>query len=337
MPPGKLVFRIYTYIRLLLVTKKYLCVYSHVRFARIFRYTHTHYPMPMKPLLPFTFACILLLSSVGVKAQSNSFRSRQYGGNIDRSLKVTIGGGITSYSGDLNDVGERVNTIFSGGILYKFAPHVSLKTEISFYSLSGTDVGGKNWQRNLSFQSRNFEGYAGIMYEAFDVENPMRGQGLIVNPYVWAGLGFTTFSPYTTLDNTTYYLRNFKTEDVAYSAATAVFPVGAGVRFEVSRRIGFSLEAAYRFTLSDYLDDVSTTYIGSSNITDVVRARLADRGPEVGQPYREAGGQRGNPNRKDGYGTVMLKFEYLLWPFNKFGKPQCPPSVKISRKPIIKR
>lgn len=291
----------------------------------------------MKYLLTFTLVYLSLFIPECLKAQSNTFRSRQYGGNIDRSLKVTVGGGITSYAGDLNAIGERINTIFSGGILYKFAPHVSLKTEFSFYSLSGTDVGGKNFQRNLSFQSRNFEGYAGLMYEMFDVENPMRGQGLIVNPYIWAGLGFTTFSPYTSLNNTTYYLRNFKTEDVAYSAATAVFPLGAGVRFEVSRRIGFSLEAAYRFTLSDYMDDVSTTYIGSANISDAVRAQLADRGPEVGQAFREAGIKRGNPSRKDGYATVMIKFEYLIWPFNRFGKPECPPSVKISRKPVIKR
>jgi len=293
--------------------------------------------IPMKHLLPFA-VCIMLLNPFCTQAQtSSSFRSKQYGGTIDRSLKITIGGGITSYSGDLNDVGERINTIFSGGILYKFAPHVSLKSEFSFYTLSGTDVGGINRTRNLSFASRNVEGYAGIMYEVFDVENPMRGQGLIVNPYVWAGLGFTAFNPYTELDGRTYYLRPYRTEDVTYGLTTAVIPLGMGVRFEVSRRIGFSLEAAYRFTLSDHLDDVSTTYIGSANVTDNIRARLADRGPQVGQPYRELGSQRGNPNRKDGYATVMLKFEYLLWPFDRFGKPQCPASVKISRKPVIKR
>ena len=292
----------------------------------------------MRVLSAFLVVCVLL--SVQLAAQSrksNLFRSKEYGGNLDRSLKITIGGGVASYNGDLNSVGERINTIFSGGIMYKFAPHVSLRGEFSFYRLSGTDAGGRNSFRNLSFESRNIEAYGGIMYELFDVENPMRGQGLIINPYVWGGLGFTTFSPYTTLDGTTYNLRRYRTEDVAYSGAAAVIPLGAGIRFEISRRIGLSLEGAYRFTLTDYLDDVSTTYIGSANITDNIRARLADRGPEVGQPFREAGAQRGNPNRKDGYATLMLRFEYLLWPFDRFGKPQCPPSMKISRKPILKR
>ncbi|MCU0355552.1 MAG: porin family protein [Cytophagales bacterium] len=292
----------------------------------------------MRFLAAFLVLCVVLPLQVAAQTRkSNLFRSKEYGGNVDRSLKITIGGGVSSYNGDLNSVGERINTIFSGGIMYKFAPHVSLRGEFSFYRLSGTDAGGRNSFRNLSFQSRNIEAYGGIMYELFDVENPMRGQGLIINPYVWGGLGFTTFSPYTTLDNTTYFLRRYRTEDVAYSGAAAVIPLGAGIRFEVSRRIGFSLEGTYRFTLTDYLDDVSTTYIGSGNVTDNIRARLADRGPEVGQPFREAGSQRGNPNRKDGYATLMLRFEYLLWPFDRFGKPQCPPSLKLTRKPVFKR
>jgi hypothetical protein len=139
------------------------------------------------------------------------------------------------------------------------------------------------------------------------------------------------------LDGVRYNLRRYRTEDVQYSAATVIAPVGLGIRFEFTRRLGVSLEAAYRFTFSDYLDDVSTTYIGSGNITDNIRARLSDRGPEVGQPFREAGAQRGNPNRKDGYATLGIKLEYLLWPFDKSGKPQCPPSTQINRKPVIKR
>ncbi len=263
---------------------------------------------------------------------------RQFGNELDRSLKITIGGGGVSYVGDLKDqVTKDINPMFSLGLLYKFAPHVSLKSEFSFYKLSASDADTKNAFRNLSFASQNFEAYAGLMYEMFDVENPSRGRGLIVNPYAFAGLGFTTFSPYTQLDGTRYNLRRYRTEDVQYSTATVIAPVGLGIRFEFTRRLGMSVEGAYRFSFSDYLDDVSTTYIGSANITDNIRARLADRGPEVGTPFSEAGAQRGNPSRKDGYVTLGVKLEYLLWPFNKSDKPQCPPSTQTSRKPIIKR
>ena len=283
------------------------------------------------------FLAILSLSAQTIRSGASKNRSR-FGNESDRSLKITVGGGGVSYVGDLNDqVGKDINLMFSGGLLYKFAPHVSLKSEFSFYKLSGSDAGTRNAFRNLSFQSQNFEAYAGLMYEMFDVENPSRGRGLIVNPYAFAGLGFTTFSPYTQLDDTRYNLRRYRTEDVQYSAATVIAPVGLGIRFEFTRRLGMSVEGAYRFAFSDHLDDVSTTYIGSANITDNIRARLADRGPEVGTPFSEAGTQRGNPNRKDGYATLSIKLEYLLWPFNKSDKPQCPASTQISRKPIIKR
>lgn len=283
------------------------------------------------------FVAGFALSAQTARIGTTQNRTR-FGNELDRSLKITIGGGGVSYVGDLSDqVGRNLNLMFGGGLLYKFAPHVSLKGEFSFYRLSGSDAGTKNAARNLSFESQNVEAYAGIMYEMFDVENPSRGRGLIVNPYAFAGLGFTTFSPQAQLDGVRYNLRRYRTEDVAYSTATVIAPVGLGIRFEFTRRLGMSIEGGYRFTFSDYLDDVSTTYIGSANITDNIRARLADRGPEVGTPLSEAGAQRGNPNRKDGYVTLGIKLEYLLWPFNKSGKPQCPASTQISRKPIIKR
>ncbi len=294
----------------------------------------------MKNIQSLVVLCLLLAAGQSLVAQTGTLKNyNQFGHNANRSLKLTLSGGLASYNGDLNSTGEHINTIFGLGIIYKFAPHVSLKSEFSFYTLSGTDAGGRNWHRNLSFQSNNVEGYAGLMYELFDIDNPSRGRGLIINPYVFAGLGFTTLNPFTTLDGKRYYLRTYKTEDIAYSRSSMILPFGVGVRFEVSKRLGFSLEGAYRYAFTDYLDDVSTTYIGSANITDQIRARLADRGPEapIPQPFIEAGSQRGSPTVKDGYATLTLKVEYLLWPFNKYKKPECPASTKMIRKPLIKR
>ncbi len=92
---------------------------------------------------------------------------------------------------------------------------------------------------------------------------------MIVNPYVFGGLGFTTLSPTAELNGTRYTLRDYQTEDVAYSGATMITPVGAGVRFEFTRRIGMSLEAGYRFTFSDYLDDVSARYINTTTVDPI--------------------------------------------------------------------
>ena len=39
---------------------------------------------------------------------------------------------------------------------------------------------------------------------------------------------------------------------------------------------------------------------------------LADRGPEIGSPAREAGKIRGNPDENDGYFILNAKVEYFI-------------------------
>ena len=41
------------------------------------------------------------------------------------------------------------------------------------------------------------------------------------------------------------------------------FPIGFGVKYAVTDKVNISFEIAHRFTTTDYIDDVSTTYVGS--------------------------------------------------------------------------
>lgn len=291
-----------------------------------------------KVLLPALLLLLTLTPPVLAQApsaknsrnQRNSvYRNLGSLGSTDHSLKITAGIGAASYQGELGNVGQTIRPMFGGGILYKIAPHLSFKGEMNFFQLGGADANGSNPARNLSFESRNLEAYAGVMYELFDVDMYSRGQGLIVNPYAFAGLGFVTVNPTAELNGRDYNLRRFRTEDITYPGASLTMPVGAGVRFELTRRVGLALEAGYRFTFSDYLDDVSTTYPAAA--ADPLRAAFIDRGPEVGTAPAEPGALRGNPNNKDGYLTLGLKLEYLLFPVDNVSKPKCP--AALQRKP----
>ncbi|HEX8529740.1 MAG TPA: DUF6089 family protein [Cytophagales bacterium] len=298
--------------------------------------------LPFAPILPLTLLLLLALAPP-VRAQSGKntrnqrntvYRNLGSLGSTDHSLKITAGVGAASYQGELGNVGQVIRPMFGGGILYKIAPHLSFKGEMNFFRLGGDDANGSNPARNLSFESRNLEAYAGVMYELFDVDMYSRGQGLIVNPYAFAGLGFVTVNPTAELAGRDYNLRRFRTEDVTYPGASLMAPVGAGVRFELTRRVGLALEAGYRFTFSDYLDDVSTTYPVAP--VDPLRASLMDRGPEVGTAPAEPGALRGNPNNKDGYLSLNLKVEYLLFPINNESKPKCPAALK-RKAPKVKK
>ncbi len=48
----------------------------------------------------------------------------------------------------------------------------------------------------------------------------------------------------------------------AYGTMAVCIPVGMGVKYAVTDKVNMSFEIAYRFTTTDYIDDVSTTYVG---------------------------------------------------------------------------
>jgi hypothetical protein len=81
-----------------------------------------------------------------------------------------------------------------------------------------------------------------------------------------------------------------------------VFPLGMGIKYNISRTLNFHMEAAFRFTSTDYLDDVSTTYAGPDVFDPLTPAYfLQDRSYEVGIPIGIAGKQRGFSAQRDQY------------------------------------
>jgi len=89
----------------------------------------------------------------------------------------------------------------------------------------------------------------------------------------------------------------------------------------LSDRFTLRGEAVYRFLATDYLDDVSTTYI-DPNLFDkylsqhdaALAKRLADRSyiiPELGT--HPPGSIRGNSNKKDAYYSINIKLGIRLF------------------------
>jgi hypothetical protein len=68
-----------------------------------------------------------------------------------------------------------------------------------------------------------------------------------------------------------------------YSRIQVAFPLGVGLRYKISSRIDIGLEIAYRFTFTDYLDDVSGMYTDLAVFGDDNLARaMHDRSKEGG-------------------------------------------------------
>ena len=220
--------------------------------------------------------------------------------------------GTSNYQGDLSErIFELKHThpAWGVGLLFELNPHMLIRGDFTYGRVSASDADGiKNRSRNLSFTSSISEFSLAYEYLLLDLYNYK------VSPYVFAGIGIFKFSPYTKDPNNNlaslYELntegQGFYKERKKYNLTQVSIPFGGGVQWAISdnTRLGFVL--GIRQTFTDYLDDVSKTYIDQ----DLLRAKrggtavtFAYRGNQLqnGAPYPADGVQRGNPTNPDWY------------------------------------
>ena len=106
-----------------------------------------------------------------------------------------------------------------------------------------------------------------------------------------------------------------------YKNFAICIPFGFGIKKAFHNTAGIKFEASYRFTNTDYLDDVSTFYYDryklKSEMNKVFRAELSERayimsGTHTGEKinanstYTDPGMERGGPNYNDSYMFLTL-------------------------------
>jgi hypothetical protein len=258
----------------------------------------------------FVFILIICASAETISAQSF------YSARRDRNLIFLAGINTSTYYGDLKDNADLldVKPSLSLGMMYFISKRVGFRGEFSWVTLSGSDENSKDEgrvKRNLSFTSGNYElAVSGVVNLI-----PQGGrfyQRPQFNVYGFAGIGVLYFNPKAVLDGQKYALAPLQTEGVKYSRITPVIPYGIGMKFKASPFFNLAVEAGWRKTFSDYLDDVSSRYIDNATFTDPIAQKLADRRPEIGLPIKTAGSIRGNPDGKDAYMLVSVRLEYYL-------------------------
>lgn len=174
------------------------------------------------------------------------------------------------------------------------------------------------YHRNLRFRTQVLEALLQSNWCLLTLLRP--GNELpAFSPFVTAGIGVFYYNPQASLNNTWIDLRPLHTEGQnfaaypgrrAYSKLSWCVPLGGGVRYDAGKSITASLQVQYRFTGTDYLDDVSKQYINPALFdkylapADAAKAKLlADR--SIGFVNQE-GAIRGNPSNRDAYFSVQL-------------------------------
>jgi opacity protein-like surface antigen len=296
----------------------------------------------------FVFSLVLLFTGYAKQAAAQYyFYNDSY---YDSPILFEIGGSAGAMNcltdlGGKRGIGKKFikdlntgKTEFSGGLyvtaMYKYA--IGLRLEGTFGKVSADDNVLKNvdvkdiararYNRNLSFRSSISE--FSLMAELHPLfilidwserdEDPPR-----YSPYLLGGVGYYSFNPQTKLGNKWVDLQPLHTEGqgfveypdrLDYKLKQMNFPVGLGIKYDLSDAVNVKGEFVYRVLRTDYLDDVSTTYIdpaafanpanGMAATTQATAFKLSDRQlNKVTGP----GGKRGSPAQKDAYFTFNLK------------------------------
>ena len=239
--------------------------------------------------------------------------------------------GTTFYLGELNPSKLFAQPGLAAGLVYRYnlSPRWALKADFLFGKVSASDAttnGG--YERNLSFYSPITEFSAVAELNFLKLYNTV-GQNHFA-PYIFAGFTVFSFNPMAQYTNgTVYELQSLGTEGQGledmpkkYSLTSVAIPFGIGLRVNIGKYVCLGAEWGFRYTFTDYLDDVGGRYYDNDLLREQrgdIIANMADRTPELidpvtgnALPLHKAGEQRGNSTTHDIYSfagaTVTVKF-----------------------------
>ena len=266
----------------------------------------------------------LLLAISGILLVSYVYPQSYYNSRYMQKFVVQVGSGTTSYFGDVvDDYVLTFNGNFTAGMLWRFHNRVALDANIGWFRMAAEDANSEDGKalRGLSFFSNNYE-VSGVVQVMLFPEQARFYLRRRLNPYIFGGVGLLYYNPKAELDGEKYALRPLQTEgpENAYSGFTATFPMGIGVKIKINAFFNVAIEGRFTYTLSDYLDDVSSgVYPDPGSFEDDIARRLSDRSGEAGANPAfavEPREVRGNPNAKDNYLHMLVKIQYYISPFS---------------------
>lgn len=282
---------------------------------------------------------IILFLFPSFSTYSQSF----YRYRFEEPWSISAGIGPSQYFGELYSFwkyNEGIQPDYNANfaVNYIFGTHLKARLEGTYYRISGSDPPSDprafRTPRNLHFRANNIEVAALIEYywHPVKVNNITRH---LWNPYIFFGVGMSTNNPKAELNGTWVDLRPLQLENNPYNDKIVVFPMGLGFKYKLNVYMDMKIEGNYRFTLTDYMDDISAFNVSEfylDLVDDYVtgnnpdRLRLAIRNPSFvldnGEPdvdkiLRNQGRVRrgsGLTHRYDGYMTVSVGVEIYLSP-----------------------
>ncbi len=246
-------------------------------------------------------------------------------------VEVGVMGGVSNYYGDLTHdyvVMSESHPAYGGFIKYNIDHKKALKFNVYSGTISAAD---KNSDRaNLNVRNLSFT--SDVTEVAFTFEYYIGGYRPVefkkrFAPYVYAGLAGFHFNPQAYYEGEWYDLQPLGTEGQGmeifpfrekYRLYEFAVPFGVGFKMALTERWNLGLEYGARWTFTDYLDDVSKTYVDRNLLIEangIDAYNLSNRTGEylVGEPFDyENNDWRGDPTNTDFYMWYGVTFSRNL-------------------------
>jgi Domain of unknown function (DUF6089) len=265
---------------------------------------------------------VINLSSLFVSAQPEA---------VIQEGEFGVGLGAAHYFGDLNTRAKVNRPKLAATAFFRknFGNYIAVRVGASYAQLGYSDVYNEHNEymksRNLSFNTNVWEL---AVQGDFNFFRFMPGEPeYSFTPYITLGAGVFSYDPYAYLQGQKIFLRPLGTEGQGsslypdrkqYSSMGISIPFGAGIKYAFNERINIGFEVLHRFTNTDYLDDVSKTYVNPAVFplnpdgSTPNGLLLSDRSYEIGEPIGVPGRQRGNSQQKDQFVTAMFHVTFNL-------------------------
>lgn len=306
--------------------------------------------------------CMLLLSTVIFSqltfGQVGIFNKAEFGVTIAPSNFLgDLGGNYGKGTSFLKDNNFSQTRMFFG-VHFSGYPMdwLGLRAAANYGSVSGDDavITGKGGleearkMRNLSFKSNILEAFvAAEIYPTVFLEQDPSDVYHKIRPYAVGGVGVFHFNPKSKdpASNNYVSLKGLSTEGQGfsqmpdrkqYSLTQIMLPMGAGIKYFLNDNVSLSLEIVMRKTFTDYIDDVSTTYIdptlfdqnfGAGTYKAQLAYRMADkRATSLGNS--RGGDKRGTPTNNDSYYTAGFKLSFTLGNSDPYSKSMRCPTIR---------
>lgn len=235
------------------------------------------------------------------RGNKNSFKR-----NVYNAVGISLN--AFNYYGDLSPSAKKLSTDLSftrpavgGSFVHRFGPRYQLVASFMFGGIKGSDKESADpndkeayfrYVRNLSFRNRIQEISVVAQVDLFENQATYISR-VKWTPYVYAGVAVFHHNPQAQVPQTDLNgnafpnagewvdLKPLKTEGKDYKLVQAAIPFGIGARFKLTELIDIAGEFGFRYTFTDYLDDVSGSYVDLRTLDGDLARAMSYRSNEV--------------------------------------------------------